>query len=207
MSLPKISQEELDLYGEPAWDVARLFPRQGHWTEEEYLRLDSNQRVELIDGRLEVPPFLTCLHMEVLGNIFTEFYDFNKEYELGKVLFGSFPIRLRLNTMRQPDFFFRKNENHYGTNNYFWDGADLVCEVVSEEDPDRDWIDKVKDYAQAGILEYWIVDPRDRTVTVLTLPEGATEYAEAGRYGEGDTATSVLLDGFAVSVSEVFSAK
>lgn len=206
MNLPTISPLELELYGEPTWEVARLFPGQGQWTEGDYLALRTKQRVELVDGCLEIPPFLTWEHQGVLSDLFGWFYDFNKENDLGRVLVGSFPIRLRHNTMRQPDIVFMKNENFDRRNNEFWYGADLVAEVVSEEDPDRDWIDKVRDYAQAGIPEYWIVDPRDRTVTVLTLPEGASEYAEAGRYGEGETAVSVLLNGFAVNVSNVFSA-
>jgi Uma2 family endonuclease len=49
-------------------------------------------------------------------------------------------------------------------------------EVVSE-DRVRDFATKRKDYAEARIPEYWIVDPRDRRVTVLTLQGG--EYAGA----------------------------
>ena len=87
---------------------------------------------------------------------------------------------------------------------WYRDGADLVAEVVSKDDPDRDWVTKRSEYAAAGIPEYWIADPRDRTLTVLTLDPGATEYREAGRYLPGQTAKSVLLDGFAVDVTEVF---
>lgn len=41
----------------------------------------------------------------------------------------------------------------------YWTGADLAVEVVSEDDPGRDLITKRLEYAQAGIPEYWIVDP------------------------------------------------
>ena len=53
--------------------------------------------------------------------------------------------------------------------NDFWTGADLVVEVVSPDDPSRDTQDKRLDYAEAGIPEYWIVNPLDETVTVLVL--------------------------------------
>ena len=45
----------------------------------------------------------------------------------------------------------------------YWLGADLVVEVVSPDRPERDLVDKRIDYAvrQAGIPEYWVVDPRD----------------------------------------------
>lgn len=43
-----------DLAGQPAWDVARLFPVQGNWTASGYFALDTNRLVELVDGSLEV---------------------------------------------------------------------------------------------------------------------------------------------------------
>ncbi len=42
--------------------------------------------------------------------------------------------------------------------NRFWLGADLVVEAVSEDDPERDTVDKVADYAEAKIPEYWIIN-------------------------------------------------
>ncbi len=83
-------------------------------------------------------------------------------------------------------------------------GADLVAEVVSPDNPGRDLVEKRIDYAEAGIPEYWIADPRDETITVLSLWEDA--YVEHGVFVRGDTATSPLLEGFAVDVTAVFDA-
>lgn len=94
-------------------------------------------------------------------------------------------------------------ENSDRRNNEYWDGADLVVEVVSESDPDRELIDKRKEYAAAGIREYWIVDPRDRSMVVLSLEESNGQYVEAGRYETGQSAISVLLDGFSIAVKEL----
>ncbi len=96
-------------------------------------------------------------------------------------------------------------ENDHRRHEEFWDGADLVVEVISSSDPRRDLETKRAEYAVAGIPEYWIVDPRDETVTVLTLPTGQSEYADAGKYARGEAAASVLLDGLTVDVAEVFS--
>ena len=63
-------------------------------------------------------------------------------------------------------------------------------------------MEKREDYASAGIAEYWIVDPQERKITVLTLTD--TEYREHGVFIEGDDASSVLLAGFACRVSDVF---
>ena len=75
---------------------------------------------------------------------------------------------------------------------------------MSPDQPERDLVDKRSDYAEAHIPEYWIVDPRTETVTVLRLAGSA--YVEHGVFGRGAQATSVLLDGLTVEVSAVFDA-
>jgi Uma2 family endonuclease len=88
--------------------------------------------------------------------------------------------------------------------NRFWQGADLALEVVSEEKPERDLVQKRADYAEGGVSEYWIVNPQTETITVLRLRGDA--YEEAGTYRRGESAASVLLDGFSVGASAVFDA-
>jgi len=89
--------------------------------------------------------------------------------------------------------------------NDYWRGADLVLEIVSPDNPARDLEEKPRDYAEAGIPEYWIVNPLDETVTVLTLTDGS--YAEYGVFRRGDEARSKLLDGFTVRVDQIFDAR
>jgi Uma2 family endonuclease len=86
----------------------------------------------------------------------------------------------------------------------YWDGADLALEVVSEDKPERDLVDKRGDYAEAKVPEYWIVNPKTETITVLRL--GDNGYVEAGVHGRGDAAKSVLCPEFSVTVAEVFDA-
>lgn len=77
-------------------------------------------------------------------------------------------------------------------------------EVVSADPKDRqrDYNEKLVDYAEGGISEYWIVDPVEHVVIVNQLD--VTSYVERGRYSQGDIATSRHLDGFAVNVTELF---
>ena len=72
------------------------------------------------------------------------------------------------------------------------------------EDRERDYIYKRRDYARAGIPEYWIVDPQEGVIIVLRLD--GNEYNEHGRFGPGQIATSYLLPGFEVVVDEVWAA-
>ena len=73
-------------------------------------------------------------------------------------------------------------ENSARKGGEYWDGADLVMEVVSgdPESRERDHARKRLDYAQAGIPEYWIVDPQEKQITVLSLHRGEYRiHAEA----------------------------
>jgi Uma2 family endonuclease len=84
----------------------------------------------------------------------------------------------------------------------FWTGADLAVEVVSEDKPERDLVDKRGGYAEARVPEYWIVNPHTVTITVLRLEGDA--YQEAGVYRRGQSAVSHLSSDFRVIVDLVF---
>jgi Uma2 family endonuclease len=86
--------------------------------------------------------------------------------------------------------------------NRFWTGADLALEVVSEDKPERDLVDKRGDYAEVGVPEYWIVNPVSEASTVLRLCDSA--YEEAGVYRRGQSAVSVLYPDISVEVAKVF---
>ena len=191
--------------GEPAWNVALLFPSQGDWTEEEYLALETNHLIELSDGWLEVLPMPTLLHQLIVRYLFQLLDAFVKAQTTGEVLFAALPVRLWPGKMREPDVLYLRPKRLRNLKKPP-QGADLVMEVVSgsPDDRKRDLVIKRKEYAKAGIAEYWIVDPDERTVTVLTL--GKKTYRVHGVFGPGSTATSVLLPGFAVDVTATFAA-
>jgi Uma2 family endonuclease len=190
--------------GEPAWEIALLFPEQGTWTEEDYLALDTNRLVEFCDGSIEVLPMPTDFHQTIVAFLYDTVKAFVRPRKLGKVLFAPLRVRLWKGRIREPDIAFLLAKNKHRIDKY-WTGADLMMEVVSEDDPDRDWKTKRAEYAKAGVAEYWIVDPRDETITVLTLGKGRKTYRVAGAYRRGQQAASVLLDGLVIDVAAAFS--
>ena len=77
-------------------------------------------------------------------------------------------------------------------------------EVVSADKPERDLVDKRRDYAEGGVPEYWIVNPQTQTVAVLRLQDGG--YEEAGVYRRGESAASILAPEFTIVVNQLFDA-
>lgn len=189
----------------PAWELALLYPDQGAWNDEDYLELDSNRFIEYSDGRLEFLPMPTRSHQWTVLFLVNALRVFIGERSLGVAVQAPFPVRISENRYREPDVAFLSRKNLHRDGERFWDGADLVMEVVSPNSAARDRVKKRREYARAGIPEYWLVDPAQRTITVLTLRHES--YVVHGEFGKGELATSRLLPGFQVSVKEALEAR
>jgi Uma2 family endonuclease len=185
--------------------LEQILPPQGEWSEEEYLVLTDHRSrlVEFTDGFLEVLPTPTDKHQNVLQFLFLALFRFVQPRG-GKVHFAPLRLRIRPGKFREPDLLLLLSAADPRRQDRFWLGADLALEVVSEEKPERDLVDKRSDYAEGHVLEYWIVNPQTETITVLQLHGDA--YQEAGSHGRGESAASILLPDFAVPVAAVFDA-
>jgi Uma2 family endonuclease len=192
-------------FAAPAWKdvLEEILPSQGDWTEEEYLVLTDHRSrlVEFTDGFLEVLPMPTDEHQSLLKFLFLAFFGFI-ESQGGTVQFAPLRLRIRPGKFREPDLMVLLRAKDPRRQSRFWEGADLALEVVSEDKPERDLIDKRNDYAEARVPEYWIVNPQSETVAVLRLVGDA--YQEAGVYRHGQSATSVLKPEFSIVVNQLF---
>lgn len=187
--------------------VRELLPRQGDLSDEDYLWLTnrSSRLIEFTDGYIEVLPTPTRSH-QLLLKFLLRLFEQAVEPGGGIVLFAPLRLRLRPGKFREPDLLLLRHAADIRNQERYWDGADLVLEIVSADRPERDLVDKRREYAEARTPEYWIVNPLDQTITVLTLdPEGG-RYFEHGAFTPGTRASSPLLAGFSVAASDVFDA-
>ena len=182
-----------------------VLPRQGCWSDEGYLWLTDHgrRRIEFTDGFIEELPLPTDTHQTILAFLHSLFRTWVRPRG-GVAVFSGLRMRVREGKYREPDVVLLLDRSDPRRQDRYWLGADLVAEVVSPDAPERDRVEKRADYAEAEIPEYWIVDPRDETITVLALEGDA--YAVHGVHTRGETAASALLEGFAADVSAVFDA-
>jgi Uma2 family endonuclease len=185
--------------------VLDLEPIQGLWTEEQYLKLTDHSRrlIEFTNGAIAVQPMPTDKHQAISQFLFVALLEFIQPLG-GKVHYAPLRIQIGEGKFREPDILLVRDTNDPRRQNRYWLGADLVVEIVSPDDPERDTKVKRADYAHAGIPEYWLVNPADETITVLNL--AGHGYVEHGVFRRGGTATSVLLKGFATPVGAVLDA-
>ncbi len=193
-------------YPNATWEIAYLYPGQGDWDVDEYMDLRPRRRVEYADGVIEVLPMPKQSHQLLLIYLFDTLRAFVMAGQLGRILFSPLRVTIRPDKYREPDILFMKTENLARCQEDAWLGADLVIEIVSDDSKSRkrDLEKKAPDYAGAGILEYWIVDPLEECVTVFRL-EGQA-YQLHGEFRRGVQATSLVLTGLSVDVSAVFDA-
>ncbi|MBI4530492.1 MAG: Uma2 family endonuclease [Candidatus Latescibacteria bacterium] len=200
-----------DMETTPTIEVQREqqeWPAQGHWTYEDYRRLpDDGYRYEVIDGVLLMSPPPTPRHQDVCGELAFAMRVFVRHRQLGKVYEA--PIEVVLPGIAapvQPDIFFISTERlGIVGRTRIEEAPDLVVEILSPGNWLADRREKFRAYEMARVQEYWIVDPKQRTIEVYVLQE--ENYALAGRYGPGEVAQSELLKGFAVDVSEIMGEK
>ena len=172
-------------------------------TYEDYAKTPDDERYELLDGELVFMPSPTEIHQTLVGKLFVAIYLWAANLELGRVYVAPFDVVLSDTSTVQPDVLFVSNERASVITDANIQGSpDLVVEILSPSDPNRDRVRKRQIYERHRVGEYWLVDPYARNITVLLLGDGG--YETAGIYGIGDTLTSPTLRGFALDVSDLF---
>ena len=180
-------------------------PVQGQWTYDDYARLpDDGKRYEVIRGELYMSAAARPLHQRVITRLAFFLEGYLEESKLGTAFAAPIDVLLpeKLGDPVQPDIVVIRRESLPVVGELNIQGApDLVMEVLSPSYPSHDRSLKHELYAEAGVPEYWIIDPLERTVEIHVLRAGS--YILLGRFGEDETARSELLEGLAVTVSAI----
>ncbi len=176
----------------------------GHYTYADYCKWDDDKRWELIDGvAYAMSPAPSTMHQSILGALYAQLYNFLIGHPC-KVFLAPIDVRLDADkdddTVVQPDIVVicdRSKIDGKGCNG----APDLVVEIISPSSSRYDKILKFNKYLESGVKEYWLVDPRDKTVTVFSFQEGA----KAVPYGETDKIPVGVLPECVINLAPVFA--
>lgn len=190
-------------FGMPPREITDYLPLQGNWTEHQYITIFTKRGVEFNGGMLEVLPVPTLDHQLILQ----WFFKLLEAFVAGRGIVVTAGYKLRVQSQevqfREPDVVYLAPDNMSHAGQAFTRAAELVVEVVSPDDPSRDYLVKRGEYATAGIPEYWILDPAAKRILVLGL-QGSV-YVECGTFSPGQQAASHHLPGFAVAVDDMLA--
>lgn len=175
--------------------------RLGGWSEERYLAEAPEDRLwEFQDGELIVHSPATPGHQRMVRFLTVLLSGYVEERGLGEVFNGPAVLRLRPGADKEPDLFFLRHDHGDRVGPSRVDGpADLVIEVASAGTRSYDLGEKAQVYGDAGVAEYWAIDPARREVAVhrtgqLSQAEYRIAVLQAGRL------ESTAVQGFGIDV-------
>jgi len=180
------------------------WPQQGEWRYEDYARLPENGfRYEVIGGNLTMSPAPRTNHQLVSVELTYALMSFVKKYRLGRVYEAPVDVILPdLATPVQPDILFiAKDRLGIVHEQFIADAPDLVVEILSPGNPEHDRRTKFLLYAEAGVQEYWIVDPDAYTVDVFVSRGNA--YLPLGHFSSDGVIQSELFPNLRIPVQEI----
>ncbi len=189
----------------------------------DYLLWQFEERIELLKGRIQkMSPAPNIKHQRVSTTLQGELYNCIKKTNC-HLFSAPFDVRLpisedlniskkyknkakklsdgKMMTVVQPDICVICDEEKLDERGCV--GApDLIIEILSPGNTQREMKDKFEIYQEAGVREYWMVEPNDEFVLVYTLQKG--KYIGSKPFTIGEKIQSQVLEGFELDVNEVF---
>lgn len=188
-----------------------LAKKEGNYSYADYLTWPEDERWEIIDGIAYLQSALSPLHQEISGGLFAQFYNYlaNKSC---KIYHAPFCVKLTTDSERtnedikkviEPDITIVCNPeqiDEQGCNG----SPDLIIEIISPSSIKMDKLIKFNFYEEAGVKEYWIVEPDGKLVSVFILQEDG-RYGRPNVYTEDDKIMVSIFPELLVDLRPVFS--
>jgi Uma2 family endonuclease len=152
---------------------------QGHWTYAKYAAIpDDGKRYEVINGVLYIAPSPNSAHQGSDVRFGSYLFNYVELGGLGRVFIAPFDVELAPKVTVQPDVVVVLNAHlSIITESHIVGAPDIVAEITSPGTVGYDRREKQDAYARAGVPEYWLADPRSKTIEILILKDGAYESA------------------------------
>jgi Uma2 family endonuclease len=179
-------------------------PQQGYWTYRDYAALPQDgRRYEVVSGVLYMAPSPSMEHQGITLEVAAHLRNFVQLTGSGRVFVAPADVELSPGDVVQPDVFVILREHLDRITSSRVRGApDLVVEVASPGTARHDLREKQDAYARAGVTEYWIVIPGERTVELLVLKDRL--YRSLGIFYGAATLPSQIIPGLPVAVERFF---
>lgn len=185
--------------------------KQERFTFADCLTWDESEHIEIINGEAFMMATPSRIHQEICFEIGRQLGNY-LEGKQCKAYPAPFGVRLfeqdgdrpeNVDTMVEPDISVVCDRNKL--DKHGCKGApDMIVEVLSPSTQRHDQLVKLNLYQRAGVREYWIVDPENKTVRVLLQTGEGTLWTHEV-YRREDVAKVNVLEGCFIELSKVFS--
>ena len=173
---------------------------------DEFVALPEGTLAQFIDGTVYMSPAPRPRHQDVLLHLAIALQAYAAEHG-GYVGFAPFDVFLEPERVVQPDVFYLSAERRDRVSERGVEGAPtLVVEVLSPSTAYLDVSVKRRAYEEADIQEYWVIDPGERSVMVLTRETpGLAGLSRTAYVYESGPVASTALPGFEVEAASLFA--
>ena len=175
-------------------------PSPARMTYEEFLVWADGTHAEWVDGEVIVMSPPSERHQNLVGFLTSLLRHFAEAKQLGVILSAPFQMKLATRPSgREPDLLFIAQEHLDRLKNTYLDGpADMALEIISPESRARDRGEKFYEYEQAGVREYWLIDPVRKQAEFYRL--GDDGIYQIVTVSEDGIFRSAVLDGLSLKV-------
>jgi Uma2 family endonuclease len=202
---PSPTEEEL-----PAIKTLNEVDFSASYSYADYMRFEFEERLEIIKGHLfRMSPAPARIHQKILGRIYNPIYNALNGYKC-EVYTAPFDVRLakksqddkEVFTVVQPDIVVVCDQTKLDKRGCI--GApDIVVEILSPGNNKKELINKYEVYEEAGVKEYWIVSPSEKTFFKYILDDQG-KFQPTKLLTIGEEVTTPIIPGFKLILEEVF---
>ncbi|MBN2242040.1 MAG: Uma2 family endonuclease [Acidobacteria bacterium] len=168
------------------------------------MSLPESAGYEILNGMACPMPFADTKHQRIAIKLTAFLYENLERKNRGVVMGAPSSVMLSSWDIVRPDVFFvRKNREGIVGDHIVLGPPDLVVEIINNDSWERDMKEKRKIYAEAGIQEYWIVNPGAEAIEQLVWCE--LGYIAIGIYPKGKHLSPAFIPNLRLPVSKVFA--
>ena len=180
------------------------------YTYADYLKWTFDERLELIKGKIfTMSPAPGSVHQIISAAVSNELYNYLKGKPC-RVFSAPFDVRLirrsiddkDVTTVVQPDICVICDPKKVDAKGCIG-SPDIVVEILSPGNNKKELRNKFEAYEEAGVLEYWIINPTEKNLLQYILIDG--RFQAARPFTIDDELTTSILPGFILSVDELFT--
>lgn len=187
--------------------IIAQFPKDKKWTFSDYQKyLPENVLipVEIINNQIYVMAAPNYNHQRISNRLSSRMTFYVEDNHLGEILVSLIDVKLNENNSVQPDILFiAVTRYEIISKNYIEGAPDMVVEIWSPGNSQKERENKHQLYESKGITEYWQIEPKQKEVWVETLEENG-KYEIFSQAKETGTVQSKVLEGFEMDLQKLF---
>lgn len=175
---------------------------------EEFMEIyeKSERRMEFINGEIYLLGSPNMFHQEISGNLYVIFKNYLKGKKC-KVFYAPFDVHFYKPDFKdpdvmQPDLLIACDLETINEKDRYMGTPSLVVEILSKSTRSKDMVEKLNTYMLSGVKEYWVVDPKKKTILLYGFKD--LNVDEFTSYKEGDQIHSYYFEELKVDSNDIF---